>query len=103
MALGSISQSAGATGPYEDVQIGALPAEAVKQTLQKTLSPQGRFVILATNGTVRIFDSPQKIAEARAALEAMQNAPATVSFAIDIKTGMHKVTHSSSTGQYSGE
>ncbi len=94
----SVSQAMGA-GPYEDVPIGALPADAVKAILQKTLSPQGRFVILATNGTVRIFDTPEKIAAARTALETLQTAPATISFAVIIKTGMHMVTKSSSTGQ----
>ena len=87
-----------ATGPYEDVPIGALPADVVKGIVQKSLSPQGRFVILAVNGTVRIFDTPQNIAQARQALEAMQNSPAMISFAFIIKTGMHKVTTVSSSG-----
>jgi hypothetical protein len=98
----SVPQAVGAAGPYEDVPIGALTAQAVKEAMQKTLSPQGRFVILATNGTVRIFDSPQNIAAARGALETMQNAPAMVSFAIIINTGMHKVTRTASTGDDEG-
>src|ERR1700677_4378777 len=93
----SSPRDARAAGPYEDVPVGALPADAVKGALQKTLSPQGRFVILAANGTVRIFDTPEKIAAAPAALAALQSAPAMISFAIVIKTGMHKVTKVAST------
>src|ERR1035437_10472355 len=76
MAWVSVSPVMGAMGPSEDVPIGALPADAVKMAMQKSLSPQGRFVILAATGVVRIYDTPDKIAAARAALEAMKNAPA---------------------------
>jgi hypothetical protein len=77
---------------YEDMPLGSLPAESVNVALRKTLSPQGRYVILAVNGTVRIFGTPDKIAEARKVLEALRNAPSIVTFQIDIRTGMHEVT-----------
>ncbi len=94
----SIPRVGGATGSYEDIPIGALPADAIKSALQKSLSPQGRFVILIANGTVRVFDTPGNIAQARKALVALENGPALVSFAFIIKTGMHKVTKVTSSG-----
>jgi hypothetical protein len=102
MAWLSLSQAMGALGPYEDIPIGALPADVVKGIVQKNLSPQGRFVILSATGNVRVFDTAQNIAQARQALQAMQNAPALVSFAFIIKTGMHKVTKVTSTGPEDG-
>jgi len=85
-----------APASHDDISIGSLPAESVTAALRKTLSPQGRFVILAVNGTVRIFDTPAKIEEARQVLQNLQNAPATVSFAINVRTGVRRVTRSSS-------
>ncbi|MGB8352506.1 MAG: hypothetical protein WCD79_01325 [Chthoniobacteraceae bacterium] len=84
--------------PHEDISIGSLPAESVTAALRKMLSPQGRFVILAVNGTVRIFDTPAKIDEARKVLQDLRNAPAMVSFAISVRTGMQRVQESPNPG-----
>jgi len=75
--------------------MGSLPAETVTAALKKTLSPQGRFVILAINGTVRVFDTPAKIEEAQRVLQELQSAPSTVSFSISVRTGMQRVTRRS--------
>ena len=98
MAWLSIGQVLGLPGTYEDLPLGALPPDVVKAAVQKNLSPQGKYVILIANGTVRVFDAPQNIAKARAALADLQNAPAIVSFAFIIKTGMKKVTHEYTSG-----
>src|SRR3954452_21967573 len=62
-----------------DVPIGFVPPVWVTATLRKTLSPQGRFVLLTPNGTVRITDTQAKIEDAQDALEKLQKAPALVS------------------------
>ncbi len=98
MAWLCLPHAMGVSGTYEDIPLGALPTDVVKSVVQKNLSPQGRFVILISNGTVRVFDTPQNIAQARKAMTEMQNAPALVAFQFIIKTGMHKVTKVTSTG-----
>lgn len=102
MALLPLPRAMGVSGTYEDIPLGALPADVVKSLVQKNLSPQGRFVILIANGTVRVFDTPQNIAQARKAMSDMQNAPALVGFEFIIKTGMHKVTKVTSSGPVEG-
>lgn len=104
LALFSLVAVARAVDTYDDVPMGLLPPDSVKTAVQKTLSPQGRFAILQELGVVRIFDTPDKIAEVRAALKTMQDAPAVVSFAITFRTGMHEVTQgqSTDTGVYAG-
>lgn len=95
LSLSSIRPATAGLPPHEDISIGSLPAESVTATLRKTLSPQGRFVVLPAGGTVRIFDTPDKIETARRVLQEMQNAPSIVSFAINVRTGMRQVTRQS--------
>lgn len=78
--------------PNEEVPIGFLPLDAVKNTIEKTKSPGGRYVILPANGTVRIYDSPGKIQETKQAIEALQSVPAMVSIALTVRTGARRVT-----------
>jgi hypothetical protein len=80
----------------EDMALGFLPLDAVSATLRKTLSPQGRFVILTQNGIVRVIDTPEKIRDARRVLEELQKSPAIFSIDLTLKTGLRRVTKSSS-------
>ncbi len=80
----------------DDVAIGFLPLDSVSTALRKTLSPQGRFVVLTQNGTVRVIDAPEKIAEARRVIGELQKTPALVSLELTLKTGMRRVTRGTS-------
>ena len=85
--------SAAPAGPHEDLPIGYLPLDWVNGVLKKTLSPGGRYLILAANGSVRVYDSIEKMQEAGRALEELQNTPATVQFELTVRTGARRVTH----------
>lgn len=61
----------------EEVPMGYLPAEWVTGALKKTLSPQGKFVLVHA-GPVRITDEPDNVAATRQALESLQKAPSLV-------------------------
>ncbi len=82
---------AAAAGTFRDAPVGYLPTATVTELLRQTLSPQGRFVILA-NGMVRLFDNPEKIEAAAHALQEARNAPAMISVAITVNAGTHRVT-----------
>ncbi len=74
-----------ASAATEDVPIGFLPPAWITESLPKILTPQGRFVILAKPGAVRIIDTAAKIAAARSAIDALQNAPATISLTLNFE------------------
>lgn len=57
--------------------MGYLPTDWVAGALKKTLSPQGKFVLINA-GPVRVTDEPERIAAARQALETLQKAPSIV-------------------------
>ena len=87
----SLFAAAAPVDPHQDIPIGMLPLESVNATVRKVLSPQGRYVILTSTATVRVFDTPAKMQEARLALAALQNTPSLVAFEIGIRAGMHPV------------
>jgi hypothetical protein len=62
-----------------DIPTGFVPSAWVVEGVRKTLSPQGRFVVLNQTGVVRVTDSEEKIAEVHRLLATLQKAPATVS------------------------
>lgn len=70
----------------DEVPVGFLPADWVSATLQKTLSPQGRFAWVIPAGPVRITDTPDRIEAARRALGELQEAPALVPLDISFAT-----------------
>lgn len=75
----------------EELPIGFLPVDWVKSALQKTLSPQGRTVLVTPTGPVRITDAEDKIAAARRALAEMQQAPALVPVELSFATTARRV------------
>ncbi|MEA3208240.1 MAG: hypothetical protein QOE70_1297 [Chthoniobacter sp.] len=89
--FGSLIASAGAAVVSEEVPVGFLPLDWVTATLQKTLSPQGRSVLVTPTGPVRIADEGEKVAAARRALEELQKAPALVPIDISFVTTARRV------------
>jgi hypothetical protein len=85
--LGGLIASAAPPGIVsDDVPLGFLPREWVTGTLQKTLSPRGRYSFLTPTGPVRVSDEPEKVAAARRALDALQKAPALVPIELQFTT-----------------
>ncbi|MGB8170380.1 MAG: hypothetical protein WCF18_22955, partial [Chthoniobacteraceae bacterium] len=75
----------------EELPIGFLPMEWVKSALQKTLSPQGRTVLVTPTGPVRVSDREEKVAAARRTLAEMQQAPALVPVELSFSTTAQRV------------
>jgi hypothetical protein len=75
---GLIASAAPPAQVSEEVPVGFLPLEWVTGALQKTLSPQGRYVFVTPSGPIRISDQAEKVTAARHALERLQKAPALV-------------------------
>lgn len=75
----------------EELPIGFLPIDWVKNALQKTLSPQGRTVLVTPTGPVRITDAEDKVAAARLALAELQQAPALVPVELSFATTARRV------------
>src|SRR4051812_34555035 len=79
-----------------DIPTGFVPAPWVVEGVRKTLSPQGKFVVLNQTGVVRVTDSEEKIAEVHRLLANLQKAPATVSLNLGFITyGKKTVVHPS--------
>src|SRR4051812_4581556 len=77
-----------------DIPTGFLPSAWVVEGVRKTLSPQGKFVVLNNTGVVRVTDSEEKIAEVHRLLATLQKAPATVSLNLGFITyGKKSVVH----------
>lgn len=81
--------------PQTDLPTGYLPVESVNAILKKALSPQGRFVILASSGVVRIFDRPENVEAASGALEASRKGPALVTVEITARAGARRIARQS--------
>ncbi len=92
LALSCPCLPASLAGPNEELPFGFVPLEWVTGLLKKSLSPSGRYVILAARGSVRVYDSVEKIQEAKRALEELQNAPATLVMELTVRTGARRVT-----------
>jgi hypothetical protein len=75
-----------------DIPTGYLPPAWVVEGVRKTLSPQGKFVVLNNTGVVRVTDTEEKIAEVYRVLGALQKAPATVSLNMGFITYGKKTT-----------
>lgn len=73
-----LSGAASALAGTVEIPIGYLPPAWVVDNVRKTLSPQGKFVVLNATGVVRVTDSEDKIAEVHRVLGELQKAPATV-------------------------
>ncbi len=75
----------------EELPIGFLPVDWVKSALQKTLSPQGRTVLVTPTGPVRITYAEDKVAAARRAIAELQQAPALVPVELSFATTARRV------------
>lgn len=64
---GAVSPLAGETVKRE-IDVAFAPIEAVRPVLEKALSPQGKFVMLANKGAVLVIDTPEGIFAAEQAL-----------------------------------
>lgn len=87
----------------DDVPLGFLPLEWVTGTLQKSLSPRGRYSFVTPTGPVRISDEAEKVAAARRALDELQKAPAIVPIELQFtttaqRTVQHRPTESPVSG-----
>jgi hypothetical protein len=81
-------------GGTVDIPTGFVPAPWVVEGVRKTLSPQGKFVVLNNTGVVRVTDSEEKIAEVHRLLATLQKAPATVALNLGFITyGKKTVVH----------
>lgn len=92
LAVGVTASTAAAPALVtEEVPIGFLPIEWVKSALQKTLSPQGRTVMVTPTGPLRLTDAEGNLAAAQRALAEMQQAPALVPVELSFSTTAHRV------------
>jgi hypothetical protein len=77
-----------------DIPTGFVPPAWVVEGVRKTLSPQGKFVVLNQTGVVRVTDSEEKIAEVYRVLATLQKAPSVVSLNLGFITfGKKAVVH----------
>ncbi|HEV7402200.1 MAG TPA: hypothetical protein VGO11_04705 [Chthoniobacteraceae bacterium] len=85
-----------------DIPIGFVPQASVVEGVRKTLSPQGKFVILTANGVVRVTDTEEKILEVHRVLGELAKAPAVVSLNLGFITYGTKTVQVPSTGSGGG-
>ena len=78
--IGSVAARAGTA----DIPMGFVPPAWVVQEVRKTLSPQGRFVLLNATGAVRVIDSDDKIAAVSRLLARLEKAPSIVTLKIEV-------------------
>lgn len=72
----------------KELDVAFAPIEAVKPVLEKALSPQGRFVMLANKGAVLVIDTPAGVAAAEEALARAELPPAEVALDFQFVTGL---------------
>jgi hypothetical protein len=85
-----------------DIPTGFVPPGWVVEGVRKTLSPQGKFVVLNQMGVVRVTDSEEKIAEVHRVLATLQKAPSVVSLNMGFITYVKKTTTVPVTSQGGG-
>ncbi|NOY01035.1 MAG: hypothetical protein GXP30_15100 [Verrucomicrobia bacterium] len=68
-----ICLSAEAQNIRKELPTNHAPADLLRPLLKKTLSPQGRFVVFATKGTVLVIDTADKVRAAELALATMDS------------------------------
>ncbi|HEV7402199.1 MAG TPA: hypothetical protein VGO11_04700 [Chthoniobacteraceae bacterium] len=90
LVAGAVSGIAGTA----EIPIGYLPPAWVVDGVRRTLSPQGKFVVLNNTGILRVTDSEEKIAEVFQLLGKLNQQPAIVSLNFDFVThGRKLVVH----------
>lgn len=89
--LGSAATAMAGTA---EIPIGYLPPAWVVDGVRRTLSPQGKFVVLNATGILRVTDSEEKILEVYRLLAKLDTQPAIVSLNFDFVThGRKLVVH----------
>lgn len=81
-----LGSAASALAGTVDIPIGFVPPAWVVDGVRKTLSPQGKFVVLNAIGMVRVTDSDEKIAEVSRVLAGLQKAPSLVTLNLGFVT-----------------
>ncbi|MCB1203096.1 MAG: hypothetical protein KDN18_02470 [Verrucomicrobiae bacterium] len=72
----------------KELDVAFAPIEAVRPVLDKALSPQGRFVMLANKGAVLVIDTPEGVRAAEEALARADLPPAEVAIDFQFVTGL---------------
>lgn len=90
-----------AGGPLERREIDApfLSLEQVRELVQPTLTPEGKFVLLSEKGSVLVIDRPEGIAAAEEALAQAELPEALVDLEFQFRTGLPARGASISVGQ----
>lgn len=71
----------------KEIDVGFAPIEAVKPILDRALSPQGRYVMLAAKGAVLVIDTPEGILAAELAVAQAELPPPDVALDFQFVTG----------------
>lgn len=72
----------------KELDVAFAPLEAVRPVLERVLSPQGRFVMLANRGAVLVIDTPAGVLAAEEALARAELPPAEVALDFQFVTGL---------------
>lgn len=76
------------TTSKKEIDVAFAPIEAVKPVLEKVLSPQGKFVMLANKGAVLVIDTPAGILAAEQAIAAADLPQPEVTLDFQFVTGL---------------
>ncbi len=72
----------------KELDVAFAPIETVRPILEKVLTPQGKFVMLANKGTVLVIDVPEGLLAAERALAEAELPPAEVALDFQFVTGL---------------
>lgn len=72
----------------KEIDVAFAPIEAVRPVLEKALTPQGKFVMLANQGAVLVIDAPEGVLAAEQAITAADLPPAEVALDFRFITGL---------------
>ncbi|HQW29918.1 MAG TPA: hypothetical protein PK529_12070 [Verrucomicrobiales bacterium] len=72
----------------KELNVSFAPLEVIKPILEKVLTPQGKFLMLANKGAVLVIDTPEGILAAEAAIAGAQLPPADIALDFQFVTGL---------------
>ena len=72
----------------KELNVSFAPFDVIKPILEKVLTPQGKFLVLANKGAVLVIDTPEGILAAEAAIAGAQLPPADIALDFQFVTGL---------------
>ena len=87
-SLSIASMAIGQTTTKKELNVSFAPLEVIKPILEKALTKQGKFLMLANKGAVLVIDTPEGILAAEAAIAGAQLPPADIALDFQFVTGL---------------